>query len=167
LIALAPDVILAPGSFTMGPLLQATRTVPIVFVHVPDPVGAGFVESLARPGGNATGFILRPSLQPNRCRLCWNAATRACASGSSSAWPMSTPIRRTRSGCCARAGSGQIAAVPPISVMNSRRLMPIMGFDPSRALPGVRHDSSNRAALARGLPHQPASGRSGAGPEPN
>ena len=50
LIALAPDVILAPGSFTMGPLLQATRTVPIVFVHVPDPVGAGFVDSLARPG---------------------------------------------------------------------------------------------------------------------
>src|SRR5262245_66174501 len=58
LIALAPDVILAPGSFTMGPLLQASRSVPIVFVHVPAPVGAGFVESLARPGGNATGFIL-------------------------------------------------------------------------------------------------------------
>jgi putative ABC transport system substrate-binding protein len=54
--ALAPDVILAPGSVTVEPLLQATRTVPIVFVHVPDPVGAGFVESLARPGGNATGF---------------------------------------------------------------------------------------------------------------
>ncbi len=44
LVALAPDVILAPGSFTMGPLLQATRTVPIVFVHVPDPVAAGYVE---------------------------------------------------------------------------------------------------------------------------
>ena len=58
LIALAPDVILAPGSFTMGPLLQVSRSVPIVFVHVPDPVGAGFVDSLARPGGNATGFIL-------------------------------------------------------------------------------------------------------------
>jgi putative ABC transport system substrate-binding protein len=57
LIALAPDVILAAGSATMGPLLQTTRTVPIVFVHVPDPVGAGFVDSLARPGGNATGFI--------------------------------------------------------------------------------------------------------------
>ena len=42
---------------TVGPLLQATRTVPIVFVNVPDPVGAGFVESLARPGGNATGFM--------------------------------------------------------------------------------------------------------------
>jgi putative tryptophan/tyrosine transport system substrate-binding protein len=57
LIAFAPDVILAPGSGVVGLLLQATRTVPIVFVVVPDPVGAGFVESLARPGGNATGFM--------------------------------------------------------------------------------------------------------------
>ena len=57
LVALAPDVILATGGSNMGPLLQATRTVPIVFVQVTDPVGAGYVESLARPGGNATGFI--------------------------------------------------------------------------------------------------------------
>jgi len=57
LAALAPDVILATGSFGVGPLLQATRAVPIVFVAVPDPVGAGFVDSLARPGGNATGFL--------------------------------------------------------------------------------------------------------------
>jgi putative ABC transport system substrate-binding protein len=57
LVALSPDVILATGSAAAGPLLQATRTVPIVFVIVPDPVGAGFVHSLARPGGNATGFI--------------------------------------------------------------------------------------------------------------
>ena len=56
LVALAPDVILAPGNSTVGPLLQSTRSIPIVFVIVPDPVGAGFVESLARPGGNATGF---------------------------------------------------------------------------------------------------------------
>jgi len=56
LVALVPDVVLAHGSLTMGPLLQATRAVPIVFVQVADPVGAGFVESLARPGGNATGF---------------------------------------------------------------------------------------------------------------
>ncbi|MFZ2144907.1 MAG: ABC transporter substrate-binding protein, partial [Xanthobacteraceae bacterium] len=58
LAALAPDVILANGSVAVGPLLQATRTVPIVFVIVPDPVGAGFVDSLARPGGNATGFLV-------------------------------------------------------------------------------------------------------------
>jgi putative ABC transport system substrate-binding protein len=55
--ALAPDVILASGSATVGPLLEAARSVPIVFANVPDPVGAGFVDSLARPGGNATGFI--------------------------------------------------------------------------------------------------------------
>jgi putative ABC transport system substrate-binding protein len=57
LAAPAPDVILAHGSATVGPSLQATRTVPIVFVYVPDPVGAGYVDSLSRPGGNATGFI--------------------------------------------------------------------------------------------------------------
>src|SRR5438445_6672575 len=56
LAALAPDVILASGSSVLAPLLQATRTVPIVFTIVADPVGAGFVDSLAEPGGNATGF---------------------------------------------------------------------------------------------------------------
>jgi putative ABC transport system substrate-binding protein len=56
LVALAPDVILATGGSTVGPLLRATRTVPIVFVNVADPIGAGFVASLGRPGGNATGF---------------------------------------------------------------------------------------------------------------
>jgi putative tryptophan/tyrosine transport system substrate-binding protein len=56
LAALAPDVIFASGSAAVGPLQQATRTIPIVFAQVPDPVGAGFVESLAQPGGNITGF---------------------------------------------------------------------------------------------------------------
>jgi putative ABC transport system substrate-binding protein len=58
LATLAPEVILSVATATLGPLLQATRAVPIVFVNVGDPVGAGFVESLARPGGNATGFAL-------------------------------------------------------------------------------------------------------------
>ncbi len=57
LAALSPDVILAHGAPTLGPLLQVTRTVPIVFPVASDPVAAGFVESLARPGGNATGFM--------------------------------------------------------------------------------------------------------------
>ena len=56
LVALAPDVVLTSGASTFGLMLQATRTVPIVFAGVADPVGAGFVDSLARPGGNATGF---------------------------------------------------------------------------------------------------------------
>jgi putative tryptophan/tyrosine transport system substrate-binding protein len=56
LVGLVPNVIVAPGSTSAGAALQATRSIPIVFMIVPDPVGAGFVESLSRPGGNATGF---------------------------------------------------------------------------------------------------------------
>jgi putative ABC transport system substrate-binding protein len=56
LVALGPDVIVGPGAATAGPLVEATRSIPIVFMIVPDPVGAGFVQNLARPGGNVTGF---------------------------------------------------------------------------------------------------------------
>jgi putative ABC transport system substrate-binding protein len=56
LVALAPDVIFSIGSVSLTPLQQATRTIPIVFMNVPDPVGAGFVQSMAHPGGNITGF---------------------------------------------------------------------------------------------------------------
>ena len=59
LVALAPDVILAPAGSIVAALQQASRTVPIVFVTTIDPVGGGLVESLARPGGNATGFSTR------------------------------------------------------------------------------------------------------------
>ena len=58
LVALAPDVILTSGSTGAEVVLKATRTIPVVFVVVPDPVGSGFVERLSRPGGNATGFML-------------------------------------------------------------------------------------------------------------
>jgi len=58
LVAFAPDVILAIGSVSLDALLEATRTIPIVFTVVADPVGAGYVESLAQPGGNVTGFML-------------------------------------------------------------------------------------------------------------
>jgi putative ABC transport system substrate-binding protein len=56
LVAATPDVIVATGSAPLGPLSEATRTLPIVFTQVPDPVGAGYAESMARPGGNITGF---------------------------------------------------------------------------------------------------------------
>jgi putative ABC transport system substrate-binding protein len=56
LVALAPDVLFTSGSAALEPLRRATHTIPIVFVLVPDPVGAGFISSLARPGGNVTGF---------------------------------------------------------------------------------------------------------------
>ena len=58
LVALAPDVILVNGPAALAQLQQATRSLPIVFTNVTDPVGAGFVVSVARPGGNATGFML-------------------------------------------------------------------------------------------------------------
>ena len=58
LVGLAPEVIMATGGATVGQLLQITRTVPIVFTAVPDPVGSGFINSLSRPGGNATGFTM-------------------------------------------------------------------------------------------------------------
>jgi len=57
LVALAPDVLVATGGTSAGPLLAASKTIPIVFANVPDPVASGFVESLSRPGGNATGFV--------------------------------------------------------------------------------------------------------------
>jgi putative tryptophan/tyrosine transport system substrate-binding protein len=58
LVALTPDVILATGTVGVASILQATRSIPVVFVIVPDPVGSGYVESLAEPGGNATGFMM-------------------------------------------------------------------------------------------------------------
>jgi putative ABC transport system substrate-binding protein len=57
LVSLAPDVMMATGGASVGALLQATKTIPVVFANVPDPVGSGFVESLSRPGGSATGFV--------------------------------------------------------------------------------------------------------------
>ena len=74
LLALAPDILLASATPSIQALREVTRTVPIVFVNVADPVGAGFVESLARPGGNATGFILS---NPVSARNGWNCSKRS------------------------------------------------------------------------------------------
>jgi putative ABC transport system substrate-binding protein len=83
LAALAPDAILAgSGTTTVAPLLQATRTVPIVFVVVIDPIGAGFVSSLARPGGNTTGFLMFEYGQSGK----WLEVLKQIAPGSNE-WP--------------------------------------------------------------------------------
>ena len=103
LVALAPDVILATGSATVGPLLQATRTVPIVFVIVADPVGAGFVDSLARPGGNVTGFM---HLRICHRREMAGAAQRDRAARDASGGP---------SGSGHTAGTGQFGAIQAVA----------------------------------------------------
>ena len=77
LVGLAPDVILAAGSATLASLLQVTRAVPIVFTIVADPVGAGFVESLARPGGNATGFMRSNTASAGNGWSCSSRSRRA------------------------------------------------------------------------------------------
>ena len=89
LAALAPDVILTTGTTTVAPMLQATRTVPIVFVAVADPVGAGFVDSLSRPGGNATGFMIGAYRAPSH-----HGYQRACdlISGQASNGPLGSPV---------------------------------------------------------------------------
>ena len=77
LVALAPDVILASGSSVLAPLLQATRTIPIVFTIVADPVGAGFVDSLAEPGGNVTGFTTSSTASAGNGWSCSSRSRRA------------------------------------------------------------------------------------------
>ena len=82
LVALAPDVILASGTATVGPLLQTTRTVPIVFAQVTDPVGAGFIDSLAHPGGQCHGFLaVRVFHQRKMARIAQRDRTACDASG--------------------------------------------------------------------------------------
>jgi len=121
LVALAPDVILATGTSTVGPLLQATRTVPIVFPVIGDPVGAGFVDSLARPGGNATGFMsyeyrlsgkwleLLKQIAPGvtRVAVLRDAAVSSAPSSSASSrpWRRRSGWRSTRSICATPARS--------------------------------------------------------------
>ena len=99
LVALAPNVILATGGPTVALLLEATRTVPIVFVAVIDPVGAGFVESLARPGGNATGFTTFEYSLGGK----WLELLKEIAPGVTRAAVLRDPA--------ASAGSGQLGAI--------------------------------------------------------
>ena len=106
LVELAPDVILAHGSSSVRSLLEATRTVPIVFPIVGDPVGAGFVETLARPGGNVTGFMTTEySIGGKWLELLKEIAPQPDASGGPSGF---NPRLRNQSVCC-HTGRGAVA----------------------------------------------------------
>ena len=113
LLALAPQVIVANGSHAVAALLQATRTVPIVFVGLPDPVGAGFVNSLARPGGNITGFLVSEyGMGAKRLELLKEVA------------PQTTRVAMIRDPTVA-AGAGQFGAVQAVAPSVGVELSPI------------------------------------------
>ena len=113
LVALAPDVILGNSSPSVAALLQATRVVPIVFASIADPVGAGFVESLARPGGNATGFMnFEYSISEKWLELLKEMAPRI------------TRVAVLRDAAIA-AGSGQLGAVQSAATRLGMELRPV------------------------------------------
>src|ERR1700730_10047894 len=119
LAALAPDVLVAAtGTVTAAPLLQATRTVPIVFVQVIDPVGAGFVVSLARPGGNATGFtIYEYGISGKWLELLKEIAPRVTRA----------PVLRDPTSA---SQSGQLGAIQSAALLLGMELRPIDARDP-------------------------------------
>jgi putative ABC transport system substrate-binding protein len=119
LAALAPDVILAVGSAGIGPMLQATRTVPIVFVVVPDPVGSGFVESLSRPGGNATGFMM---FEYSLCAK-WLELLKEIAPGVTRVAVLRDPV--------ITAGVGQFAVIQSVAPSVGVEVIPINLGDPA------------------------------------
>jgi len=131
LVASAPDVILANGSAAVGPLLEVTRTVPIVFVIVPDPVGGGFVDNLARPGGNATGFMqFEYSLSGK-----WLELLKQIAPGVTRAAIMRDPTSPT--------GTGQFGAIQSVA--------PALGVEVSPlGMSDAREIERAVAAFARG-----------------
>jgi len=113
LAALAPDVILATGSAGLPAVLQATQTVPIVFVLVPDPVGSGFVHSLSQPGGNATGFMM---YEYNLCGK-WPELLKEIAPGVTRAAVLRDPALV--------AGIGQFAVIQSVAPSVGVEVIPI------------------------------------------
>jgi putative tryptophan/tyrosine transport system substrate-binding protein len=119
LVALAPDVILTSGNIALTPMMQATRTIPIVFVQAVDPVGSGFVESLARPGGNITGFTqFEYSLAAK-----WVELLKQIAPSVTRAAVIRDPTRGP--------GIGQFAVVQAIAPSLGMELSPINSLDVS------------------------------------
>jgi len=131
LVARAPDVIQSSGTPSVAALLQATRTVPIVFAVVADPVGAGFVDSLARPGGNATGFI---SLEYGLAAK-WLELLKQIAPGTTRAAVLRDPT--------ISAGIGQFGALQTAAPSLGIELTPVNVRDPAEIERAV-------AAFARG-----------------
>jgi putative tryptophan/tyrosine transport system substrate-binding protein len=119
LVALMPDVILANGTSTLGPLLQVSRTIPIVFVQVTDPVGSGYVESLAKPGGNATGF----STSEYGVRGKWLEVLKQIAPGVTRAGVIRNPATPS--------GSGQFGAIQAVAPYLRMEVTPIDVRDPA------------------------------------
>src|SRR5215813_14188668 len=119
LIALKPDVILVSGGSVVGPLLQLTHTIPVVFTQTPDPVGAGFVDSLARPGGNATGF----SIFDYNIAGKWLELLKQIASGVSRAAVIRDPATPQ--------GIGQFSAVQAVAPPLGLDVSPINASEPS------------------------------------
>ena len=120
LAALAPDVILSVGSSGLPAVLQTTRTVPIVFVLVPDPVGSGFVHSLSQPGGNATGFM---TYEYNLCGK-WPELLKEIAPGVTRAAVLRDPAITT--------GIGQFAVIQSVAPSVGVEVIPInLSEDPA------------------------------------
>jgi len=113
LVAVAPDVILANGAAVVGPLLQVTRSIPVVFVQTTDPVGAGYVGSLARPGGNATGFALPEYSSSGK----WLELLKQIAPRTRRAVVLRDPTTAT--------GLGQFAAIQSASSLLAIELRPV------------------------------------------
>jgi len=113
LVALTPDVLVTVGSVTIGPMQQATRTIPIVFVNVADPVGAGFVQSLSRPGGNTTGFTNFEYSMSGK----WVELLKQIAPQMTHAVVLRDPS--------SPAGIGQFAAIQSVAQSLSIELMPL------------------------------------------
>ena len=119
LVALTPDVILANGTSTLGPLLQVSRTIPIVFVQVTDPVGSGYVESLAKPGGYATGFSASDYGVSGK----WLEVLKQIAPSVTRAGVIRNPA--------VRSGSGQFGAIQAVAPYLRMEVTPIDVRDPA------------------------------------
>jgi ABC-type uncharacterized transport system substrate-binding protein len=113
LIAQAPDVVLASTTVALGPLLELTHTIPIIFVNAADPVGGGYVESLARPGGNATGFTLFEYSMSGK----WLELLKEVA-------PSTTRVAVLRDPSIA-AGIGQFGAIQAVAPLHGVELHPL------------------------------------------